>query len=169
MSDYIFVSSEVTTEEGSESSKICDRQVDDQVICHVNITVSLLTFGDKKDHYVSVEGWPREHVCAIKFDKLLDDREVEAMLKKEHIPVDEEMVQDIVNCAQEMVLKELNLNKKVLCMKVEAVFFDGDLFGTDSDSSDSSDSDSDSDSSDSDSSDSGSDGYMDAAHEEMVE
>ncbi|KAM7277672.1 hypothetical protein ACFE04_004806 [Oxalis oulophora] len=137
MSEYVLVSCEVTSEVGSESFKTSENQGDDQVICYVNIIAHLHTYGDTEDHYAVVEGWPRQHMCALKIENLLDKEKVKAILRSGKIPVDAEMVEDIVDCAREMACKDSNGNKKVQCMKVEVFFFDGELVETDSDSDES--------------------------------
>ncbi|KAM7278177.1 hypothetical protein ACFE04_005311 [Oxalis oulophora] len=138
MSDYFFVSCEVTTIQESESSHSNDHRGDDLVICFIKIIVNLLTYGEHRDDYVDVESWPREHEISIELNKLLDDRtnrgEVEAMLRRESIQVNTEIIDDIVDGAHQMARDESNGTKKVLYMKVDVVFFDGDLLASDSDS-----------------------------------
>ncbi|KAM7280539.1 hypothetical protein ACFE04_007673 [Oxalis oulophora] len=150
MSEFFFVNCDVTTVQESESSHSNDHRGDDPVICYIKIIVKLLTYGEHREDYVGVESWPREHEIRIELNKLIDDRtnkeEVEAMLRRESIQVNTEMIDDIVDGAQQMAYDESNWNKKVLHMKVDVIFFDGDLLASDSDSESDSDSDSDSDS-----------------------
>ncbi|KAM7271639.1 hypothetical protein ACFE04_030853 [Oxalis oulophora] len=138
MSDYVLISCVATAEQDSKNFQGSDRQEDDnQVMCYVKVIAHLREYGESRSEYVPVEGWPREHLCALNFEKLLDDgsnkKEVKTMLEKGNIPVYGEIVKEIMDCAHDMASQDSYPNDKVMYMKVVVIFFDGDLIDSDSD------------------------------------
>ncbi|KAM7278536.1 hypothetical protein ACFE04_005670 [Oxalis oulophora] len=165
MSEFYFLSCKAWEEQvATENSREQELEGDGEKICLMNFLVKFLTYGKEiRDDYENIEGWPREYVCSIGFDKLVDGRTnknvVGKMLRREGIPSNSDVIDEIVECAHGMTHIDSNKNKRFFKMKVEIKFFDRDFDDCDRESASDSD----------DSSDYDEDDGMEVANEEMIE